>query len=81
MVTVPADERYPGDLRVLKGLTQPQLAAAARIATTTLRAIERADIKLTDTNALTLAKLLGIPTDEYRAAYQRARERPPGTAV
>ena len=44
VVTIPADERYPGDWRVIKGLTQPELAAAAKIATTTLRGIERADI-------------------------------------
>jgi transcriptional regulator with XRE-family HTH domain len=81
VVTVDPDERYPGDLRVIKGLTQPQLAAAARIATTTLRGIERADLALTDTNAATLARLLGIGVDEYRAAYQRARERPPGVSV
>ena len=62
MVTVAPDERYPGDWRVIKGLTQPELAAAAKIATTTLRGIERADISLTDANAATLASLLGIPS-------------------
>ena len=46
VVTIPADERYPGDWRVIKGLTQPELAAAAKIATTTLRGIERADHRL-----------------------------------
>jgi len=81
VVTVAADERFPGDWRVIRGLTQPQLAAAARISTSTLRAIERAELKLTDANAATLAKLLGINVDDYRAAYQRARERPPGTPV
>ena len=46
VVTIPAGERYPGDWRVIKGLTQPELAAAAKIATTTLRGIERADLAL-----------------------------------
>lgn len=81
VVTIAPDERYPGDWRVIKGLTQPGLAAAAKIATTTLRAIERADVSLTDANAEKLAGLLGISADEYRAAYQRCRQRPPGTSA
>jgi transcriptional regulator with XRE-family HTH domain len=81
VVTIPADERYPGDWRVIKGLTQPELAAAAKIATTTLRGIERADIGLSDANAANLASLLGISVEEYRVAYQRARQRPAGTSA
>ena len=46
VVTIPAGERYPGDWRVIKGLTQPELAAAVKIATSTLRGIERADARL-----------------------------------
>lgn len=80
---VPIDpaHRYPGDWRVLNGLTQPELAAAVNVATTTLRGIERADIALTETNAIKLAARLGISVTEYRAAYDRARQRPPGTPV
>lgn len=81
VVTIPPGERYPGDWRVIKGLTQPELAAAVRIATTTLRGIERADLGLTDKNAANLAQHLGISVEEYRAAYQRARERPAGAPV
>jgi transcriptional regulator with XRE-family HTH domain len=81
VVTIAPADRYPGDWRVIKGLTQPELAAAAKIATTTLRGIERADVALTDANATNLAGLLGIPVDDYRAAYQRARRRPAGTSV
>jgi transcriptional regulator with XRE-family HTH domain len=81
VVTIPAGERYPGDWRVIKGLTQPELAAAVKIPTTTLRGIERADAALTDGNTDKLAKHLGISVDEYRAAYQRARQRPAGTPV
>ena len=76
----PAD-RYPGDWRVIRGMTQPELAAAAGIATTTLRGIERADAALTDANATTLSRLLGITADTYRSAYQRARRRPPRTTA
>lgn len=81
VVKVPVEDRYPGDWRVVKGMTQPELAARAGIATTSLRGIERADIGLTDANAAALAKLLDIPAEQYRAAYQRARQRPPGTSV
>jgi hypothetical protein len=45
------------------------------------RLIERADLALTDANAATSARLLAISVDEYRAAHQRARERPAGTPV
>ena len=81
VVTIPASERYPGDWRILKGLTQPELAAAVKIPTTTLRGIERADAALTDGNAEKLATYLGVSVEEYRAAYQRARQRPAGTPV
>lgn len=81
VVTIKPDERYPGDCRVIRGLTQPQLAAAAGIATNTLRGIERADQGLTDVNASTLAAALDISVEEYKAAYQRARRRPPGTTA
>lgn len=81
VVTIPAEARFPGDWRVIKGLTQPELAAAAKIATTTLRGIERADVGLTDANAEKLATLLGMHVADYRAAYHRARQRPPGTSA
>lgn len=76
----PAD-RYPGDWRVVKGLTQPELAAAAKIPTSTLKGIERGDRALNDVNAAKLAELLGITVTEYRAAYDRARRRPAGDPV
>jgi len=81
VVTVAAEERYPGDWRVIRGVTQPQLAAAAKIATTTLRGIERADLGLTEANAAKLAACLDISVEEYQAAYSRARQRPAGTSV
>jgi len=81
VVDIRPEDRFPGDWRVIRGLTQPQLAAAAAIATTTLRGIERADIGLTDINADKLAAALDITAAEYRAAYQRARQRPAGTTA
>ena len=81
VIAIPPDQRSPGDWRAIPGMTQAELATAAGIATTTLRGIERADAALTDANAATLAALLDISADEYRAAYQRARQRPPGTPV
>lgn len=79
VVRINPSERFPSDWRVAKGLEQPELAAAAKIATTTLSGIERASLALTDANAEILSNLLGITAAEYRAAYERARLRPPGT--
>jgi DNA-binding XRE family transcriptional regulator len=81
VVTIAPGECYPGDCRVLKGLTQPELSAAVKIPATTLRGIERADAAPTDGNAEKLSTFLGISVDEIRAAYQRARQRPAGTPV
>jgi len=81
VITIPADERYPGDWRAIKGISQPELAASAKIPTTTLKGIERGDRNLSDANADKLAALLGISVEQYRAAYERARQRPAGTSV
>ncbi|OOK65194.1 helix-turn-helix family protein [Mycobacterium kansasii] len=81
VVAISPDQRYPGDWRVLKGLTQPELAAAVKIPTSTLRDIERGDRALNDANADKLAAHLGISVEEYRASYQRVRQRPPGAPV
>lgn len=78
VVLIPADQRYPSDCRVMKGMTQPQLAAAARMPTVTVQRIERADYPLSDQHAEAIATTLGMDVDEYRSAYQRARKRPAG---
>lgn len=78
VVLIAPDQRYPGDWRVMSGLTQPQLAASAHIATAILQRIERGEYPLSDKNAEALAGVLGITADEYRAAYQRAKQRPAG---
>lgn len=78
VVLIAPQERYPGDWRVMSGLTQPQLAAAAHIATAILQRIERGEYPLSDSNAEALSGVLGIEVGTYRAAYQRARDRPAG---
>lgn len=79
VVRIDVDDRFPGDWRVMQGLTQPQLAAAARLSTAVVQRIERGEYPLSDGNAAILADLLGINAHTYRQAYQRARERPAGT--
>lgn len=79
VVCIEAGQRYPGDWRVMKGLTQPQLAARAQLPTATVQRIERGEHPLSDVNAETLSDLLGISPQTYRDAYHRARQRPPGT--
>lgn len=81
VVRVPRNERYPGDWRVLCGVTQPQLAAKAGIATTTLKKIERGEVNLSNENAAILSRLLNTSTEEYMAAWRRARDRPPRAPV
>lgn len=81
VVEVPVDERYPGDWRVLTGQTQPQLAAKAGIATTTLKKIERGESTLAEDKAAVLSRLVGAPDHEYSASWLRARNREPGAPV
>lgn len=79
VVVVERRKRFPGDWRVLAGLTQPGLAAKAGITTSNLKLIERAESELTDKNAEALGRALGITGEVYRAAHARARRREPGT--
>lgn len=81
VVVIPLDQRYPGDWRVLLGLTQPKLAAAAGIATNTLKKIERGESSLTADKAEILSRLVGTTPEEYCAAWRRVHERPPGAPV
>jgi transcriptional regulator with XRE-family HTH domain len=79
LVDIKPEDRYPGDWRVLQGLTQPELGARAGISTSMVGAIERGDSRLTDDFAQKLADALDIPESELRASYERVRSRPPGT--
>lgn len=79
LVHVPENERFPGDLRILMGLTQPQLGAQTGIPTATVGAIERGEAVLTEDYAARLAAAVNVPLEVYRAAHDRVRNRPPGT--
>lgn len=78
-VRIPPDERTLVDLRVLAGLTQPQLAARIGVSTQMLGMIERAERALDDERAAALAHELGVSLKAVRAGFERARVRPPGT--
>lgn len=65
------------DLRVRVGLTQPQLAAAANLPTTTLAALERGHLKMQPHHAAALAAALELPVKDVEVAYHRTRNRPP----
>lgn len=78
VVHVPEGERYPGDWRVLRGLTQPQLGAKAGVATQIVSSVERGVISLSDNAAAKLSAALEIPESELRSSYERARNRPAG---
>ncbi|ABH00921.1 possible repressor protein, helix-turn-helix family (plasmid) [Rhodococcus jostii RHA1] len=79
LVKVPESERYPGDWRILRGLTQPQLGAAAGVTTQIVGSVERGEISLSDNVARKLSAALRIPESELRASYERVRTRPAGT--
>jgi transcriptional regulator with XRE-family HTH domain len=78
VVHVPEVERYPGDWRVLLGLTQPQLGAKAGVATQIVSSVERGVISLSDNVAAKLSVALEISEGELRVSYERARNRPAG---
>ena len=78
VVVIPPEKRTLGDLRILAGFTQPQLAKAAGMSTTALSMLERGGTPLTPQRAEALAPLLGVSEDELHAAWQRAKDRPPG---
>ncbi|MEU2005911.1 helix-turn-helix domain-containing protein [Rhodococcus sp. NPDC019627] len=79
LVKVPEGDRYPGDWRILRGLTQPQLGAAAGVTTQIVGSVERGEISLSDNMARKLSAALQIPESELRASYERVRTRPAGT--
>lgn len=81
VVDVPEDEKYPGDWRVLRGLTQPLLGAAAGVSTAQVGAIERGEGTLSSNVASKLAAALDIPESELRDSFERVRNRPPGASA
>ncbi len=79
LVKVPDAARTLADLRILAGLTQPELGKAAGISTTAVGALERAEVGLTAQRATALAYVLGVAADAIQRAYLNAKNRPPGT--
>lgn len=78
-IQIPPDERFLGDLRALRGLTQPQLATFLPVSMTTLAQLERGEAKLTDPVASSIAKALELPVNTVVEAYERVRSRPENT--
>lgn len=78
LVDVPPEKRFLADLRVLRGLTQPQLAAAAGMSTTTLSALEWGQTRLDDQVAARLGEVLNVDAAEVKRAWTRTRNRPTG---
>ncbi|ATL72538.1 helix-turn-helix domain-containing protein [Nocardia terpenica] len=79
LVPIPVTERYLGDWRVLRGMTQQELATAAGLSAPTVHRLELGQVALSRESATGLAEGLGLSVDEVRAAYERARQRPPGS--
>ncbi|WP_268236727.1 helix-turn-helix transcriptional regulator [Rhodococcoides trifolii] len=78
VIVVPESERYLSDLRALRGLVQPNLAATVGISTSSLASIERGEAPLSDGVAAKLASALAVELDVVERAYERARDRPIG---
>lgn len=71
-------ERSLADLRVLAGLTQPQLGKLVGISTTVISSLERAESGLSDARAAALAQALNVDVETIKAGYAKARNRAPG---
>ena len=81
VVAIDRSDALLSDLRILAGLTQPELAAAAGIPTSTLAALERGHRPLSENATGALAAALAVPSEDVRAAYERTRTQPPRTTT
>lgn len=79
LLPIPPADRTLSDLRIRARLKQPELAARIGLATPALSKLERAERRLTDDIAAALARALEIEPNEIRAAYENAKNRPPGS--
>ncbi|OCH81503.1 hypothetical protein A9310_17340 [Gordonia sp. UCD-TK1] len=79
VVSIDRSDALLSDLRILAGLTQPELAAAAGIPTSTLAALERGHRPLSESAGGALAVALGVSRDEVQDSYERTRTQPPRT--
>ncbi|OLT44989.1 hypothetical protein BJF87_23835 [Gordonia sp. CNJ-863] len=76
IVQVDPATAYPADLRVLAGLTQPELGQKAGLSTATVGYVERGEVELTASTLAALCSALNVPEQTYQAAFERARMRP-----
>ena len=78
IVDIAPDDRYPGDWRIIRGLTQPLLGRVAGVSTAAIGRIERGEGGLTPDVERRVAAALEITPEELRKAFGRARLRPKG---
>ena len=78
LIKVPPSRRTLTDWRHLAGLSQTKLARAAGLTTPALAALERGETQLTDDKADRISPHLNATHDQLQAAWQRAKDRPPG---
>lgn len=77
VVVLAEDERYLGDLRVLRGMTQTELAKGLGISTTSLSLLELGHVlELRPEIAEGLARELGVSAANVRSAFHRTQRRP-----
>ena len=82
VVLIEPSDRYLGDLRVLRGLTQTELAKRLGISTTTLSQIELGHtLSLRESVAIDLARELGVSHDEINRVFRKTQDRPRETRL
>lgn len=75
LVVLDAQEMHLSDLRVLAGLTQPQLAVAAGLSTTALAGLEQGHVRLRPDHVNRLASALHVAPELIQSTYERSRKR------
>ncbi|ADG97501.1 transcriptional regulator, XRE family [Segniliparus rotundus DSM 44985] len=79
LVSVPKTQRKLSDLRILAGLTQPQLAKTLGISTSSYGELERAMRPIPEHLLGPLSSTLGVSPGEAQKAWLNAKNRAPGT--
>ncbi|SUD49572.1 transcriptional regulator, y4mF family [Nocardia otitidiscaviarum] len=80
LIVVAPEARMLSYYRNIRGCTQVDIATAAGLPTSTVSTIERGELlSLTDAVVTKLAAALEISEAEFRDAYRRTQDRPPGT--
>lgn len=78
VVDIARNDRYPGDWRIIRGLTQPALGRLTGLSTAAIGRIERGEGGLSADVEQSIAAALDITPTELRQAFERARTRAPG---